>query len=146
MCHKLWQELMGLLSQFLIQNKAFTGEVDDICKNLEETSRIIEPCSKYSDEKEDSTTKHKYIIWNQAAVSNGQLKPKDLPPTEQAIDFHSLPVYLEVSYAKKLDIKGCVRYILLACFKSLKDSTGETSKNVFYFASKALFVLEKIKF
>ena len=35
-------------------------------------------------------------------------------------------------------IKGCVRYILLACFLSLKENTGETNE--------ALFVLEKIKF
>ena len=35
---------------------------------------------------------------------------------------------------------------LLVCFLSLKESTCETKKNVFYFTSKALFVLEKIKF
>ena len=34
---------------------------------------------------------------------------------------------------------------LLVCFLSLKESTFETSKNVFYFASKAFYVLEKIK-
>ena len=42
--------------------------------------------------------------------------------------------------------KGCVRYILQVCFLSLKESTCETRKNVFYFTSRALFVLEKIKF
>ena len=42
--------------------------------------------------------------------------------------------------------KGCVRYILLVCFFSLKESTCETRKNVFYFTSRVLFVLEKIKF
>ena len=35
---------------------------------------------------------------------------------------------------------------LLACFLSLKESTSETTKNAFYFTSKALFALEKIKF
>ena len=35
---------------------------------------------------------------------------------------------------------------LLVCFLSLKESTCETRKNIFYFTSKALFVLEKIKF
>ena len=35
---------------------------------------------------------------------------------------------------------------LLSCFLSVKDRTYETRKNVFYFTSKALFVLEKIKF
>ena len=35
---------------------------------------------------------------------------------------------------------------LLVCFVCLKESTCETGKNVFYFTSKALFVLEIIKF
>ena len=35
---------------------------------------------------------------------------------------------------------------LLVCFLYLKESTCETRKNVFYFISKALFVLEIIKF
>ena len=35
---------------------------------------------------------------------------------------------------------------LLVCFLSPKESTSETWKNVSYFTSKALFVLEKIKF
>ena len=34
----------------------------------------------------------------------------------------------------------------LVCFVILKESTCETRKNVFYFTSKALFVLEMIKF
>ena len=34
---------------------------------------------------------------------------------------------------------------LLLYFLSLKESTCNTRKNVFYFTSKALFVLEKIK-
>ena len=35
---------------------------------------------------------------------------------------------------------------LSICFLCLKDSTCETRKNVFYFISKAVFVLDKIKF
>ena len=35
---------------------------------------------------------------------------------------------------------------LLVCFLCLKERTCETRKNVFYFTSKALFVLEIIKF
>ena len=35
---------------------------------------------------------------------------------------------------------------LLVYFVSLKESTCETRKNAFYFTSKALFVLEIIKF
>ena len=44
------------------------------------------------------------------------------------------------------EFKGCVCYILLVCFVCLKESTCETRKNVFYFTSKAFFVLEIIKF
>ena len=35
---------------------------------------------------------------------------------------------------------------VLVCFLSLNESTFQTRKNVFYFTSKALFFLEKIKF
>ena len=52
----------------------------------------------------------------------------------------------KISSIHTLILKGCVCYILLVCFLSLKESTYETRKNVFYFTSKALFVLKKIKF
>ena len=42
--------------------------------------------------------------------------------------------------------KGCVRYIFASFFLGLKESTCETRKNVFYFTSKALFVLEILTF
>ena len=35
---------------------------------------------------------------------------------------------------------------LLVCFFSLNENTCQTSKNAFYFTSKAFFILEKIKF
>ena len=35
---------------------------------------------------------------------------------------------------------------LLVCFVCLKESTHETRKNVFYFTSKVLLILEIIKF
>ena len=43
-------------------------------------------------------------------------------------------------------LKGCVRYIFAGLFLGLNESTCQTKKNVFYFTSKPLFVLEKIKF
>ena len=43
-------------------------------------------------------------------------------------------------------IKGCVRYIFASLFLSLNESTCQTGKNLFYFTSKALFLLNKIKF
>ena len=49
---------------------------------------------------------------------------------------HGLSVY----------VKGCVCYIFANLFCISKRGTCETRKNVFYFTSKALFVLEIIKF
>ena len=43
-------------------------------------------------------------------------------------------------------LKGCVCYIYTCLFSSLNESPCQTRKNVFYFTSKALFGLEKIKF
>ena len=36
--------------------------------------------------------------------------------------------------------------LLLICFVCQKESTSKTRENVFYFTSKALFILEIIKF
>ena len=47
---------------------------------------------------------------------------------------------------RKNRIKGCVLYILASLLISLNESTCETRKNVSYLTSKALFVLEIIKF
>ena len=43
-------------------------------------------------------------------------------------------------------LKAVSATFLLVCCVCLKESTCETRKNVFYFTSKALFVLEIIKF
>ena len=49
-------------------------------------------------------------------------------------------------YYKDLLLKGCVRYIFASLFLGLNESTCQTKKNTFYFTSKALFILKKIKF
>ena len=41
---------------------------------------------------------------------------------------------------------GCVCYIFASLFLGLNESTCQIKKNVFYFTSKPLFILEKIKF
>ena len=46
----------------------------------------------------------------------------------------------------KINLKVTSVTFLLVCFVSLKRSTCETRKKIFYFSSKALFVLEVIKF
>ena len=49
-------------------------------------------------------------------------------------------------YTGEILLKVVTATFLLVCFLSVKESTCETMKNVFYFTSKALFVLKKIKF
>ena len=49
-------------------------------------------------------------------------------------------------YMHQYNVKVVSTTFLLVCFVCLKESTCETRKNVFYFASKAIFVLEIIKF
>ena len=43
-------------------------------------------------------------------------------------------------------LKSCVRYIFASLFLGLNESTCQIKKNVFYFTSKHLFVLGKMKF
>ena len=56
---------------------------------------------------------------------------------------------LKSGYQKKSNAWGNLRIVsatyLLVRFLSLSKTTCQTKKNVFYFTSKALFVLEKIK-
>ena len=57
---------------------------------------------------------------------------------------------MKLAFEKRLLNKKILKVVsatfLLVCFLCLKDSTCETRKIVFYFTSKALFVLEIIKF
>ena len=59
--------------------------------------------------------------------------------------------YVNNKFAKfnevyNISLKVVSATFLLVCFLSLNESTSQTRKNAFYFTSKALFVLEKIKF
>ena len=60
-------------------------------------------------------------------------------------DVNTNKIMVKVFFGIKY-FKGCVCYILLVCFISLKESTREVRTNVFYFTLKALFVVEIIKF
>ena len=51
--------------------------------------------------------------------------------------------YIKINYEL---LKVVSATYLLVCFLSLNESTYQTRKNAFYLTSKALFVLEKIKF
>ena len=73
------------------------------------------------------------------------------------IDFHSCQFDFGETSENKSDcsymlqtqtesLKFVSTTFLLVCFPSLNESTCQTRKNVFHFTSKALFVLEKIKF
>ena len=51
-----------------------------------------------------------------------------------------------VSVVRHVGTKVMSNISLLLCFLILKGSTSETRKNVLYFTSKALFLLEILKF
>ena len=55
-------------------------------------------------------------------------------------------VWEEILEGAKTMLNVLSTTFVLVCFLSLNKSTCQTRKNVFYFTSKALFVLEKIKF
>ena len=60
----------------------------------------------------------------------------------------SIAVYLEplVHHPNAASLKVASATFLLVCFVCLEKSTCETRKNVFYFTSKILFVLDIIKY
>ena len=59
-----------------------------------------------------------------------------------------LQAYLKNDWHEQLIqyLKVVSATFLLVCFVCLKERTCETRKNVFYLTSKALFILEIIKF
>ena len=57
-----------------------------------------------------------------------------------------LILFLVLSVTLTYRLKVVFATLLLDCFVSLKESTCEARQNAFYFTSKALFVLEIIKF
>ena len=65
--------------------------------------------------------------------------------TVKGVDYCCIIYDISKSEAINL-LKVVSATFLLVCFVSLNESTCQTRKNVFYFTSKALFVLEKIKF
>ena len=68
---------------------------------------------------------------NSTITSPNKLTNKNLKPLIKSMstDFRALLKVLSATF-------------LLVCFLCLQESTCETRKNVFYFTSKALFVLE----
>ena len=72
--------------------------------------------------------------------------------SKMCFNVKSSTYYFHMKTKMLSDVQICVPLkvvsatLLLVCFTSLKESTFETSKTVFYFTSKALFVLVKTKF
>ena len=60
--------------------------------------------------------------------------------------FPSLALFFIWKMFWRFLLKVLSTVFVLVCFVSLKESTCETKKNIFYFTLKALFVLEIIKF
>ena len=66
-------------------------------------------------------------------------------PLQNLANFGQFP---EILYQQKklITLKVVSATFLLICFLSLNKSTCQTRKNFLCFTSKALFILEKIKF
>ena len=64
--------------------------------------------------------------------------------TQQSRSNRDIKLHLCTRKIKSLKVVSAT--FLLVYFRCLKESTFETRKNAFYFTSKALFVLEIIKF
>ena len=80
---------------------------------------------------------------------NKEVQPNPLAPSVHKKDTHTHFLSVEgfkAPFPVIMKLKGCVRYIFASLFLSLNESTFQTRKNVFYFTSKTLLVLEKIRF
>ena len=94
-------------------------------------------------------------LQKETLIADGQRKEKAEEPkhSDRSVEFKRIKqsnynenkteIYVE---REQLDIKGCVHYIFASLFLGLNESTCQMKKNVFYFTSKPLFILEKIKF
>ena len=74
--------------------------------------------------------------WNKLSLNVGKTKFSLFHKTGKK---HSIPSHLPT-------LKVVSATFLLVCFLDLHESTCQRGENVFYFTSKAHFVLEKIKF
>ena len=90
----------------------------------------------------DDTTISGYFCSNIVFNLSQMVLPKDeIKVLEKGLDF--APIRKKVNGP---ELKVVSATFVLVCFLTLNESTCQTRKNVFYFTSKALFVLEKIKF
>ena len=81
---------------------------------------------------------------NKVVLGDFNLKPNNPDMLDFVNNYDLTKVTVVTSYNQCLKVVSAT--FSLVCFLSLKKSTCETRKNIFYFTSKALFVLEKIKF
>ena len=87
---------------------------------------------------------HKEKIWKIRHVKK-QMKPTKLNDDKNKIPKHNSEALLNL-ILRSVSLKVVSAAFLLVCFLSLNESIFQIRKNVFYFTSKALFILEKIKF
>ena len=73
------------------------------------------------------------------------IRSEDRIPAAELRDRLQLWIMMEYLLSRRL-LKVVSATFLIVYFVCLKERTCETRKNVFYFASKALFVLEIIRF
>ena len=91
--------------------------------------------SNYLQKKKDVLNYGAYSVPKQSVYPNGQAFFNFKTKNEKQI----FTCFLN------LDLKSCVRYIFASLFFKSKRAIMKLWKNVFYFTSKALFILEKTK-
>ena len=91
---------------------------------------FTENVSKHSDVDDSGVSLHVFASRTNLILHNISVTPKMVKKVITNIDMS----------------KVVSATFVLVCFLSVNESTFQTRKTVFYFTSKALFVLEKIKF
>ena len=87
-------------------------------------------------DKQMPARKHRLNYSNQLRRTNYDNIIKILPTIKNSTGLQSDPT------GNVINLKVVSATFLVVCFVCLNDSTFETRKNVFYFTSKTLFVLE----
>ena len=114
-------------------NFTFQKHINELCKKGNQKLHGLNRCAKHT-----STDKRRTFLktFAHSLFNNCPLMWV----------FHAKELNNQINSLHEKDLKVVSATFFLVCFVCLNESTPGTRKNVFYFTSKALFVLEIIKF
>ena len=113
-----------------------------------ETSAVLK---KQKQNNTNHQKRYEFGIWEIKELYNIEISSFKLPCKETRAVFWENKNRTTQSIRRDMNsafwkLKVVSAKFLLVCFLILNESTCQTRKNAFHFTSKALFVLEKIKF